>query len=227
MIIFRVTLLCLAALATSAAAANGTAVSAVGGDTADTAQSEPVLQPWDWEDDDDGNDRRRGSPARVTMHKLIDNIHSYCKAKYNKTPKPAPTHTYTGGSDPSTGTGESVPTAIPVTGGVAETLAKLNQFRASQGVSALTFHSEGVACAKQSAVYDAAHGFHASFYGKICSPAPRSQCECMGTQTANQCLMLFIQEGPGGGHYEIIRSAQYTSVAIANDGAGFYTFNFY
>jgi hypothetical protein len=49
------------------------------------------------------------------------------------------------------------------------------------------------------------------------------QCECPGwpgtpAQMITQCLQQMWDEGPGGGHYDIMSSSSYTTVAC-----GFYT----
>jgi hypothetical protein len=40
------------------------------------------------------------------------------------------------------------------------------------------------------------------------------------------CINAYIAEGPGGGHFEILKG-RYKSVACGTDGNGFYTHNFY
>jgi hypothetical protein len=73
-------------------------------------------------------------------------------------------------------------------------------------------------------VYDAVNGYHSSFRMGMCSP--RAQCECRGTRSQDQCIALYVAEGPSGGHYQIISSSRYTQVACGVAG-NFYTHNFY
>lgn len=102
----------------------------------------------------------------------------------------------------------------------------LNKFRASIGKSALaSATADQIACANKCAVYDAKAGFHASFYANMC-PGGSGQCECMGTPSVTACIDMYIREGPGGGHYDII-AGNIRSVACGQDGRGFITHNFY
>lgn len=102
-------------------------------------------------------------------------------------------------------------------------VALINKFRQNQGLSKLrpALDSQNQ-CANGAAQNDKSRGFHNSF-GKCYE---RAQCECNGQSTVGQCIDAYISEGPGGGHYEILRGP-YTSVACGTDGSRFYTHNFY
>ncbi len=119
------------------------------------------------------------------------------------------------------------------------TVFLINAFRQKQGVPALTAATEAqTTCSNSSAVNDAAKGYHNSF-GKC---GEKGQCECSkgvggggggigggGNQAlalAN-CVAAYIAEGPGGGHYEILKGSNYKSVACGTDGNGFFTHNFF
>jgi len=83
-------------------------------------------------------------------------------------------------------------------------------------------NSQQIQCANNAAINDKIKGFHNSF-GKCYEKA---QCECNGQSTVKQCIDAYISEGPGGGHYEILKGP-YNSVACGTDGNRFYTHNFY
>jgi hypothetical protein len=115
-------------------------------------------------------------------------------------------------------------TQQPTGSGDNTCVSLINKFRTSQGVAPLTAAtSQQIQCANNAAKNDLVRGYHNSF-GQ-CSE--RGQCECNGYRTLDQCINAYISEGPGGGHYEIIKSSQYTSVACGTDGNTFYTHNFY
>lgn len=102
-------------------------------------------------------------------------------------------------------------------------LKLVNDFRASLGLQPLVqASSQQIQCANNSAKNDLLRGYHNSF-GQ-CSE--RGQCECNGYRSIDQCIAAYISEGPGGGHYEILKG-RYTSLACGTDGNTFYTHNFY
>lgn len=102
----------------------------------------------------------------------------------------------------------------------------INNFRSSLGLAKLKPATASQnQCADDSAVNDRTYGFHNSFRTGKC-PGARGQCECNGQSTLKQCIDAYISEGPGGGHFEILRG-RYTSVACGTDGNRFYTHNFY
>ncbi len=110
-------------------------------------------------------------------------------------------------------------------------LSLINAFRQKQGVPALTAATDAqTTCSNSSAVNDAAKGYHNSF-GKC---GEKGQCECSrgvrskaGETGLSGCVGAYIDEGPGGGHYEILKGANYKSVACGTDGNGFFTHNFF
>jgi hypothetical protein len=107
--------------------------------------------------------------------------------------------------------------------GTTDCVNLINQFRQSLGLTALRpATSEQNQCANNAALNDKVRGFHNSF-GQC---RERAQCECNGQMNVKQCIDAYISEGPGGGHYEILKGP-YTSVACGTDGGRFYTHNFY
>jgi hypothetical protein len=138
------------------------------------------------------------------------------------TPRPPPRPTET---DTETETETDTATDTPRARN-DECLRYINAFRRTQGVPALTYRVEEEQCANESAEYDAENGFHASFRRRMCSP--RAQTECRGTRNVEACINLYEGEGEGGGHYEILRSRSYRSVACGvYNPERFYTQNFY
>lgn len=106
---------------------------------------------------------------------------------------------------------------------ITRCLKLVNDFRASLGLQPLVSATQQqIQCANNDAKNDLVRGFHNSF-GQ-CSE--RGQCECNGYRTIDQCINAYISEGPGGGHYEILKG-RYTSLACGTDGNTFYTHNFY
>lgn len=102
-------------------------------------------------------------------------------------------------------------------------LKLVNDFRASLGLQPLVQATvQQIQCANNSAKNDLLRGYHNSF-GQC---GERGQCECNGYRTIDQCINAYISEGPGGGHYEILKG-RYTSLACGTDGNTFYTHNFY
>lgn len=109
-------------------------------------------------------------------------------------------------------------------------LKAINAFRAQQNVPPLTYNTAAQACADKCAENDAAKGFHDSVHSgsrnRLCE-AGQGQCEARGADVLKS-VKMFTDEGPGGGHYEILRGARYKSVAIGSASNGrFWTFNFY
>lgn len=108
-------------------------------------------------------------------------------------------------------------------------LLTINEFRQRVGVHPLALGSEAqMVCARENAKHDAIFGFHASFSSPAGScVAPSGQCECKGTTTGKGCVQLFIDEGPGGPHYEIMRSPRHKAVAYGSSDDDMWCFNFY
>lgn len=116
------------------------------------------------------------------------------------------------------------PTTTTNTNVGGDCVSVINAFRASKGLQPLkAATSEQIACTNESAKIDAAKGFHNSF--KRCGE--RAQCECNGIMPIDRCIQAYINEGPGGGHYDIITNPRLTAVACGGDGNRFLTQNFY
>lgn len=167
------------------------------------------------------------------MYKIPNGGYYYTHNFYNKKPT---TQTSTTKSSTTTKTPipttTKVPTTTPTTQPtqqptsndyVTRCLKLVNDFRASLGLQPLVSATQQqIQCANNAAKNDLVRGFHNSF-GQ-CSE--RGQCECNGYRTIDQCINAYISEGPGGGHYEILKG-RYTSLACGIDGNTFYTHNFY
>ncbi len=123
-------------------------------------------------------------------------------------------------------------------------LKLFNDVRKSQNLPLFESATQSqITCADQAAVYDAQHGYHASFYQGMCSP--RSQCECMKNvglgiegsvpgDPLQNCVAAYVAEYQYGlypqenlGHWKIITDPQYKKIACGTDHNGFYTHNFY
>lgn len=123
----------------------------------------------------------------------------------------------------STPTYTTPPPPVPTSNSCVDLI---NAFRSSLGLAKLKPATASQnQCADDSAVNDRMYGYHNSFSLRKC-PGVRGQCQCNGQSTLKQCIDAYISEGPGGGHFEILRGA-YTSVACGTDGNRFYTHNFY
>jgi len=106
----------------------------------------------------------------------------------------------------------------------------LNKYRATVGKSALSgSYSSG--CESTDATTDCASGalsWHSSF--GTCGES--AQCEAW-TWTCESAVDSFYNEGPGGGHYDIMMSDSYSYVywglhsKCSTASNNFYTFNFY
>lgn len=113
------------------------------------------------------------------------------------------------------------PTPRFVSGWQKQGLDEVNKFRRQTGAKPLRYNKSKQACANQSATMDARRGFHATF--RRCGE--RSQCEARGSDVVGSVAM-FQNEGPGGGHFDIMHDPQFTQLTIGRDGS-FFTFNFY
>jgi uncharacterized protein YkwD len=128
-------------------------------------------------------------------------------------------------SSSATGTGgaDSGTTPPPGPGGSSAEqtcVDTINQYRASLGLPAYTRWSSEETCADDQAKSDSMTG---SAHGAFTQCGEFAQNECPGwpgppAQMITQCLAAMWMEGPGGGHYENMRSSMYTQVAC-----GFYT----
>ena len=100
----------------------------------------------------------------------------------------------------------------------------INQLRATLGRPKYTRWTANETCTDGQANADGASGTAHSAFGQ-CNES--GQCECPGWGSVADivpgCLDAMWAEGPGGGHYEIMASAQYTMVscgfAVAADGS--------
>ena len=122
-------------------------------------------------------------------------------------------------------------------------LKLFNDVRKSQNLPLFESASQSqITCADQAAVYDAQHGYHASFYQGMCSP--RSQCECMKNvglgiegsvpgDPLQNCVNAYVAEYTQNmypqenmGHWKII-TGDFQILSCGTDHNGFYTHNFY
>lgn len=162
----------------------------------------------------------RTTTARTTTARPTTTARTTARPTQTSTP----TSTGGGGGSCTIGT-----TALNNKAGMSscDCLNIINTFRAQQGRSALTYNAAKEPCVNQEAQNDNSQGYHATF--GACQE--RGQCECNGYSSLQQCMQAYISEGPGGGHYEILKDARYTSVAcgIFDKGGGryFFTHSFY
>jgi hypothetical protein len=131
-------------------------------------------------------------------------------------------------------TGTSGVTAPTNDGSAADIcVSKINQLRATKGLSPLARWSATEACADGEAASDgstkAAHGA----FGK-CGEVAQNECPgwpAPATTTIPKCLQQMWAEGPGGGHYDAMTSRLYTKVACgfgtAPDGSIWAVQNFH
>jgi len=102
----------------------------------------------------------------------------------------------------------------------------INGFRSQTGAKGLS-GTGGGSCQLEQAKLDCANGAHSSFVK--CNEF--GQCEASGQSSCEDAVQAFQNEGPGGGHYEIIHNKDYCSVFWNVDtdcnGHNFYTFDFY
>lgn len=103
----------------------------------------------------------------------------------------------------------------------------INRYRQQKNLSKLGYATSAQTdIANKCAANDDAKGYHNSFQSGMASGA-RGQCECKGTSSLEQCIKLYYDEGPGGGHYDIIMNpSAYKTVACGASGK-MLTHNFY
>ncbi len=105
----------------------------------------------------------------------------------------------------------------------------INDFRKEMGVSPLKIRKSKINCTnKESKLNFESHMFHTRF--GMCNE--NGQCECKGYQNIENCINAYIAEGPGGGHYEILKSPRFTHVTCGKyklpyGNSYYYTQNFY
>lgn len=89
--------------------------------------------------------------------------------------------------------------------------------------------------AQQQAEWDSIHGPHNWLMTKgwegTCASNANGQCEAMGARTQDQAVQMYYNEGPGGGHYDIMMNDNNGCVACGYcSGCGswgrYYTHNF-
>ncbi len=150
-------------------------------------------------------------------------------------PKPPPSQKNSSPSIPSspgTLTADGEPADEVARTGSALTI--INTFRATIGKPPMKYYTEGTDCANKCAEYDNTNGFHASTKsgggGGVPCPGRNAQCEGNNQQSQKEIIQLYINEGSGGGHYDIIagQSAKISSgVFPKGNGRYFFTHNFY
>jgi len=110
-------------------------------------------------------------------------------------------------------------------------LAKLNGFRHTKGLKAMTIKASSNSCAGTQAKKDAASSPHAHF-GDC---GEHGQCEALGTHSCEDSLQMYFNEGPGSGsahgHYNIIMGSysqmSYGHCESCGSYGTFWTMNFY
>jgi hypothetical protein len=97
---------------------------------------------------------------------------------------------------------------------------EINRYRATLGLGPLERASDREACANGQVAADASSGHWHGRFG-ACGDAAQNECNASPTPAADMikgCLHGMWSEGPGGGHYENMKSASATKV-----WCGFYT----
>jgi uncharacterized protein YkwD len=127
------------------------------------------------------------------------------------TPSPAGTTGSMGGSG-----------AAPPSDGTLEQACvnEINKYRATVGAPALQRWTAGETCATEQSMEDSKSGRAHGAFGK-CKEFAQNECPGWagpGNTMIAGCLKAMWGEGPGGGHYENMKSGKYTQVAC-----GFYT----
>jgi hypothetical protein len=105
-------------------------------------------------------------------------------------------------------------------------VSEINRYRSTVGAPALARWADAEACSNKEAAQDAASG---RAHGSFTQCGEMAQNECPGwpgpeSEMIKNCLRTMWNEGPGGGHYENMRSSRYTKVAcgVAQTSAGKY-----
>ena len=131
--------------------------------------------------------------------------------------------------------------------GESPCLVIFNSFRKIHNLPPFQAASQAqIDCANKAAQYDAAHGYHASFYNGMCAGA---SAQCEGSKgvapqvpipekldgpdgSLKQCIAAYISEGYGGfptenkGHWNIITN-KFAKISCGTDNNGFHTHTFY
>ncbi len=94
-------------------------------------------------------------------------------------------------------------------------VSKINAFRQTKGLPALTRWNETESCADGQSMSDAQTNTpHGAFPG--CGEFAQNECPGIGgstEQALDACLQLMWNEGPGGGHFDNMASTTWTKVA--------------
>lgn len=109
-------------------------------------------------------------------------------------------------------------------------LVAVNKYRGMAGKGAIAYcGSSEQNMAGKEASWDASHGFHnwvkTKGWSGMCTAGSSGQCEAEGTATQDGAIKMYYNEGPGGGHYDIMMSSKSHCVACGVSGK-FYTHNF-
>jgi uncharacterized protein YkwD len=128
----------------------------------------------------------------------------------------------TGATTPAGTSGSMSSGAAPVSDGTLEQTCvdEINKYRATVGAPALQRWTSGEACATEQSMADSKSGRAHGAFGK-CKEFAQNECPGWagpGNTMIAGCLKAMWGEGPGGGHYENMKSGKYTQVAC-----GFFT----
>jgi len=108
-------------------------------------------------------------------------------------------------------TGMIVGSGVEVDAQADSCLNYMNNLRSKRGLSPMTLKSSSNSCSADQAKKDAAAKPHAHF-GDC---GEHAQCEAQGTQTCEQGMQMYYDEGTSGGHYKIIMGS-YTQLAYGH-----------
>ena len=91
---------------------------------------------------------------------------------------------------------------------------RINAFRATIGLAALSRWTDGEACADGEAQSDSETGTPHDAFGQ-CDEFAQNECPDYDStdRILEVCLQLMWDEGPGGGHYDNMTNVGYTEVA--------------
>lgn len=114
----------------------------------------------------------------------------------------------------------SVPDESEVEGNAC--LSAVNGYRARKGLPAYRANDGKNQCTAGQAANDKVHGWHKAF-GKC---GEHGQCEAEGNSDCAGAIKQYWNEGPGGGHYDIIMSKRFTTMSWGRSG-NFWTHDFF
>jgi hypothetical protein len=101
-------------------------------------------------------------------------------------------------------------------------LSAVNGYRQKKGLPAYSAYDGKDQCTAGQAANDKVHGWHKAF-GKC---GEYGQCEAEGTSDCAGAIKMYWDEGPGGGHYDIIMSTRFTKMSWGRSG-NFWTHDFF